>query len=69
MDRKEAQIRLEGANDLIILFLKTMRNIGIMVNKPMSKEDYEHLLEMLKGLKSLLAEKYESEIKFEEEMK
>jgi len=69
MDRKEAQTKIEGATDFIKLFVATMENMGVISGTPLRKEDYDKLVELMKGVREVLVKRYQKEIAFEEEIK
>lgn len=53
--------RLKGAEDLSIMLIGAMRNIGILANRPMSDNDLNNLKEMLAGIRNLLEQRYKRE--------
>jgi len=69
MDRKEAQIKIEGATDFVRLFVATMENMGTIAGTPLRKEDYDRLVELMKGVREVLVKRYQKEITFEEGMR
>lgn len=69
MDRKEAETRIKGAEDLARLMLNMMETMNIMNGKQMLESDKNNLKEMLLSMRNLLDEKYKKMVSFSDSIK
>lgn len=69
MDKDEAQMRLKGANDMIMLSRRLFEQMHIMNGKVMSSKDIEDFDNFFGSLRNLLEESYKRKVAFSESLK
>jgi hypothetical protein len=69
MNNDEAQIRLKGADDMIMLTRRMFEQMHIMNGNVMTAKDIDDLENFFGSLKNLLEESYKRKVAFSESIK